>query len=86
MKSASVWRSARFAPALVIAGVVVIWFEALLVDASHGIFKAEAFAERAASSLGDPRVSGYVAEKLTDAIIEQRPNLIALRPLKRGDG
>ena len=26
-------------------------------------------------------MSGYVAEKLTDAIIEQRPNLIALRPL-----
>ena len=81
MKSASFWRSARLGPALVYAGVVVIWVEALLVDASHGIFKSEAFAERVATSLGDPRVSGYVAEKLTDAIVEQRPNLIALRPL-----
>ncbi len=81
MKSASFWRSARLGPALVYVGVTLIWCEALLVDASHGIFKSEAFAERAAASLGDPRVSGYVAEKLTDAIVEQRPNLIALRPL-----
>ena len=58
-----------------------MWFEALLVDASHGIFRSDAFAERLAGSLGDPNVSGFVAGKITDAVIAQRPDLIAVRPI-----
>ncbi|HKV73883.1 MAG TPA: hypothetical protein VJN95_05155, partial [Gemmatimonadales bacterium] len=73
--------SKRAGPTLILIGVLLLGFTALLVDASHGIFEPEAFAERAASSLGDPRVSEYVAGKITDGIISARPNLIALRPL-----
>jgi len=67
--------SKRAGPALILIGVLLIGFTALLVDASHGIFEPEAFAERAASSLADPRVSEFVANKITDGIISARPNL-----------
>lgn len=77
-------KAPRLGPALVLAGILVIWFEGLLVDASHGIFKADAFAERAVTSLGDPQVSAWVADKITNAVIAQRPDLIGVRPLLVG--
>jgi len=66
---------------LVYLGLFLIWVEALLVDASHGIFRSDAFAERVTTSLGNPDVSRYLAERITDAVITERPNLVAVRPL-----
>src|SRR5262245_7083851 len=66
---------------LLYLGLVLIWVEALLVDASHGIFRSDAFAERVTTSLGNPDVSKYLAEKITDAVIAERPNLVAVRPM-----
>jgi hypothetical protein len=77
-------KAPRLGRALVLAGLLVIWFEGLLVDASHGIFKADAFADRAVTSLGDPQVAAWAADRITTAVIQQRPNLIAVRPLLLG--
>jgi hypothetical protein len=66
---------------LLYLGLFLIWVEALLVDASHGIFRSEAFAERITTSLGNPDVSRYLAEQITDAVIAERPNLVAVRPI-----
>jgi len=48
------------------------------------IFDARAFGARAALSLGDPRVAGFVAERITDEAIAQRRDLMAYRPLLVG--
>lgn len=65
----------------VIAGLMLLFLSAVLMDISHGLFSADDFANRVAASLGDERVSGYVADKVTDMLIERRPNLTAVRPL-----
>jgi hypothetical protein len=51
---------------------------------TRGLFDADVFASRAASSLSDPRVSAFVAAEISDAAIRQRPDLIAARPLLVG--
>ena len=48
------------------------------------IFDARTFGARAALSLGDPRVAGYVAERIADEAIAQRRDLMAYRPLLVG--
>ena len=48
------------------------------------IFDARTFSARAALSLGDPRVAGYVAERIADEAIAQRRDLMAYRPLLVG--
>ena len=63
------------------AGLVLLFLSTILMDISHGLFSADDFANRAATSLGDERVSAYVAEKITDVLIAQRPDLTAVRPL-----
>jgi hypothetical protein len=65
-------------------GLLLLGLSAILIDVSRGLFVAEDFADRAAASLGDERVSGFVANRLTDAIVAQRPDLTAVRPLLVG--
>lgn len=67
-----------------IIGVILLGLSALLIDASRGIFNDEDFASRVAASLGDARVSGFVATKVTDGLVAARPNLVAVRPLIEG--
>ncbi len=62
-------------------GLVLLLLSAVLMDVTHGLFNADDFANRVASSLGDERVSGFVAQKITDVLIERRPDLTAVRPL-----
>ncbi len=64
-----------------LVGLVLLLVSAILIDISHGLFSAGDFANRVAASLGDERVSSYVAGEITDVLIEQRPNLTAVRPL-----
>ncbi len=64
-----------------ITGLLLLFFSAVLMDVSHGLFSADDFANRVAASLGDDRVSSFVADKITDVLIERRPNLTAVRPL-----
>ena len=62
-------------------GLTLLFLSAVVIDISHGLFSADDFATRVANSLGDDRVSSFVAGRVTDAVIEERPNLTAIRPL-----
>jgi hypothetical protein len=74
-------RSARTSTALLIAGSVAIWLALIVGGTARGIVRSDPFARRLAASLSDPRVSRYVAARITDAIVEQRPNLVSVRSI-----
>ena len=71
----------RFAYPLLILGVIVTTLGALVTDASRGILNGEAMADRTAASLSDPRVSAFVADQLTNAVLAEKPDLVAFRPI-----
>jgi len=74
-------RSARTSAVLLIAGSVAIWLAFIVGGAARGIIRPDPFARRLAGALSDPRVSRYVAARITDAIVEQRPNLVSVRSI-----
>ena len=74
----------RAAPAFRVAGAILLAAGMVHLYAEVVIFDARAFGARAASSLGDPRVAGFVAERITDEAISQRRDLVAYRPLLVG--
>src|SRR5437899_3031935 len=74
-------RSARTSTTLVILGAVAVWTALIVGGAARGIIRPDPFARRVAASLSDPRVSGYVAARITDAIVAQRPNLVSVRSI-----
>jgi hypothetical protein len=49
--------------------------------ADRVVFDSHRFAARAAASLADPRVSGYVAERIADGALARNRDLTAYRPL-----
>ena len=74
-------RSARTSAVLLIAGSMAIWLAFIVGGAARGIIRPDPFARRLAGALSDPRVSRYVAARITDAIVEQRPNLVSVRSI-----
>jgi uncharacterized membrane protein HdeD (DUF308 family) len=69
---------------LITFGVIAFGLGALLSVARRALFTPEAFAERLAASLADPRVAAFVADRMTDAVLKQDPDLTAFRPLIAG--
>ena len=74
-------RSARTSAILLIAGSVGIWLAFIVGGAARGIIRPDPFARRLAGALSDERVSRYVAARITDAIVDQRPNLVSVRSI-----
>ena len=72
------------APALRIAGAIVLAAGMVHLYADRVIFDARSFGARAALSLADPRVAGFVAERITDGLVAQRRDLVAYRPVLIG--
>src|SRR5688500_20108705 len=68
------------AAASIVVGALCVLVGALLSDASR-LLRPDTFADRVAASLGDQRVAGFAAERLTDAILAQSRDLTAYRPL-----
>ncbi len=64
-----------------LVGIVLVALGLTLAYANRVVFDADAFADRAALSLGDPRVSGFVGDRLADEVIAQNPDLVAVRPV-----
>jgi len=62
-------------------GVILTTAGALAIDASRGILNGEAMADRTAAALDDPRVGAFVADRLTDAVLSEKPDLVAFRPI-----
>lgn len=71
----------RSAFVLLTVGVLLTGLGAFLRDASRGILNGQAMADRTAASLDDPRVAAFVADRLTDAVLSEKPDLVAFRPL-----
>ena len=76
------WEKA--APALRVVGAILLAAGTIHLYGDLVIFDARTFGARAALSLGDPRVAGFVAERITDEAIAQRRDLMAYRPLLVG--
>ena len=74
----------RAAPALRVAGAILLAAGTIHLYGDLVIFDARTFGARAALSLGDPRVAGFVAERIADEAIAQRRDLMAYRPLLVG--
>jgi hypothetical protein len=72
------------AATLRVVGVALVVVALLLAYANRVIYRPAEFAERAALSLRDPRVAGFVAERIADQAIARRPNLVAVRPVVVG--
>lgn len=66
---------------MLILGAVCIWTALIVGGSARGIVRPDPFARRVAATLSDPRVSGYVAARITDAIVAQRPNLVSVRSI-----
>jgi len=70
--------------AALVAGAVFVALGAVGTTVSRSVFDAVAFGDRAAASLSDPRVAAYAADQITNAVLEQSPDLTAVRPLILG--
>ncbi len=71
----------KTAPALRVTGAILLAAGMIHLYAERVVYDARTFGERAALSLGDPRVAGFVAERVADQAIAQRRDLMAYRPL-----
>lgn len=65
-------------------GVLLLLVGALLAYAGGAVVDESGFVRRIEHSLGDPRVSGLVAEEIVDGLIQEKPDLVAVRPLLLG--
>jgi hypothetical protein len=70
-----------FAAATSVLCLLAITAGLLLSYASRVLFNPQAFADRAAASLGEPGVAALVATRITDDIIRERRDLTAFRPI-----
>jgi hypothetical protein len=66
---------------MAVLGVFLLTAGAMLVSLRRGLFQSDAFADRLAGSLSDRRVSAYVAEMITQAVVREKPDLVTVRPL-----
>lgn len=69
--------------ALTILGVVALVGGATLSRVYRPLFDSDAFADRIEESLSDTRVSDYLAEEITDAVLREKPDLSAVHPVLR---
>ena len=74
------WRSLASRIGLIVAALLLI-IAAVFAVVGRNLFHAAAFASLTAESLDDPAVAEYVADKITNAIIAQKPNLVGARPM-----
>src|SRR5512139_1407589 len=71
----------KSAPTLRVVGAILLAAGLIHLYAERVVYDAPTFGARAALSLGDPRVAGFVAERVADQAIAQRRDLMAYRPL-----
>ena len=62
-------------------GTLLVVGGGLLSYGARQAFDSDKFADMAASSLADPRVSNYVANQIVDVVLSKDPDLIRVRPL-----
>jgi hypothetical protein len=65
----------------ILLGVLLLALGALSSVVQRSFFDARGFAARTAASLSDPGVAAFAADRVTKAILETDPDLVAIRPL-----
>lgn len=75
---------AYLALACIVIGIIALTLGLLLGYSTRVLFNSEAFADRVAASLGDPRVASLIADRLTATVIDQQRDLIAFAPVLNG--
>jgi hypothetical protein len=66
---------------LITLGVVLITLSAILSVARRAVLFSDNFADHLASSLADPRVAAFAADRIADGVLKANPDLTAFRPL-----
>ncbi len=66
--------------AALVVGALLIGVGGAYRAISSSLLDSRTFGERAAESLTDPDVATYAADRVTDALLAQKPDLIAVRP------
>ena len=66
---------------LLTLGVGLMVLGVVLMDARETLMTPEGLASRAGAALADPRVSAYVADRATNALLAAQPDLTAFRPV-----
>jgi len=74
-------RSRWLAPVLGGAGVILLILSLLMLYVGRILARGDSFAARVSDSLDDRHVAEFVALRITDVLIEQQPDLTALRPI-----
>jgi hypothetical protein len=77
-------RRAFWSKFFVTCATVCFVLGALLAVMGRNFFRAESFGDRAADSLDDPRLATFVADRITNIVVAQSPDLIAARPIILG--
>ena len=60
---------------------MIVAASAALGVVRRGLFDSDMFASRLGDSLDDDRVSAYVADAITSAIVREKPDLVGVRPI-----
>ncbi len=63
-----------------VVGTIALTLAALSQVLVGSVYLKESFADRTASALEDPGVRSFVADRVTNALIGQKPDLVAVRP------
>lgn len=66
---------------LLIAGVMLAVVGLVLLDVRQGVLTPDGVSRRAGIALADPRVSAFLADRATNAVLAAQPDLTAFRPI-----
>jgi hypothetical protein len=75
------WHRNALSTVATIAGAFLLVAGALMSHGTRTVLNGDAFADRAAASLSDPRVADFLADRITTAVVHEKPDLIAFRPV-----
>ncbi|MGH7673750.1 MAG: hypothetical protein ACREMV_00645, partial [Gemmatimonadales bacterium] len=81
MNEVAASRRDRWSKIVIVIGGVLLFTAGWVLATARGVLDPGQFAGRLASSLGDERVARFVADGLTDVVVQQKPDLIAVRPV-----
>jgi len=74
-------RREAWSTASIAIGGILLFTAGFALATARGLLDPNQFSDRLAASLEDERVARYLADRLTDVVVGEKPDLIAVRPL-----
>ncbi|MGZ6124653.1 MAG: hypothetical protein ACXWLR_06810, partial [Myxococcales bacterium] len=62
-------------------GGILLFSAGFTLATARGVLDPGEFSSRLSASLEDERVARYLADRLTDVVVGQKPDLVAVRPI-----